>query len=425
MPTIKELYEKRASVVEKQKEFVNRAEEESRNLNEDEVKQFDEFEKEFNQLNDNIRIKEAAEQKEKEMAEAAYSKGKSKDNYTEQKQSDSERYSKAFKKYLMKGIGRLQSEDPEDAQIIRQGFVNQDGEKRALTVGTDSTGGFLVPEGFQAELERAMLRFGGMRQAARVINTDSGNDVPWPNVNDTTNKGAILAENTQVGTQDTSYGSITLKAYKYTSKEILVPRELIQDSAFNMDTHLRDILSERIGRILNEHFTTGNNSDKPQGVVTGAVEGVAAGGDAIDRNELLDLLHSVDPAYRVRRTGGPHVGFMFNDNTLKVIKKLALGSSDARPLWQPSMREGEPDMLEGYPYIINQDMADIAAGEKSILFGDFAKYIIRDVMNMMIMRLDERHAESFQFAFLGFSRHDGRILDAGTNPIKYLTNATS
>jgi HK97 family phage major capsid protein len=111
---------------------------------------------------------------------------------------------------------------------------------------------------------------------------------------------------------------------------------------------------------------------------------------------------------------------MFNDSTFKAIKKLSVGSSDDRPLWQPSITTNAPDTLEGYQYVINQDMASIGSLAKSILFGDFSNYIIREVADWRLVRLVERYAELDQVAFVMFARYDGQVIDAGTNPIKYM-----
>ena len=133
--------------------------------------------------------------------------------------------------------------------------------------------------------------------------------------------------------------------------------------------------------------------------------------------DLVDLEHSVDPAYRAEAE------FMFHDDTLKVLKKLK--DADGRPLWLPGVAVREPDTILGYNYVINQDMPIMAANAKSILFGDFSKYMIRDVMDLMLLRLVERYADFAQVGFIAFSRHDGDLLDAGTNPIKHYANSAT
>ena len=156
-------------------------------------------------------------------------------------------------------------------------------------------------------------------------------------------------------------------------------------------------------------FTVGTTGNR--GVVTMAPVGVTAASEAaITDIELVDLVHSVDPAYRGQAE------FMFNDQTLRELKKLR--DAEGRPLWLPGIAVREPDTILGYRYVINTHMPVMEPGAKSVLFGDFSKYYIRDVMDITLVRLDEVYAEYGQVAFLAFSRHDGALLDAGTNPIR-------
>lgn len=292
-------------------------------------------------------------------------------------------------------------------------------ESRAQSVGTDADGGYLVPEGFSNELEKSMLAFGGPRRVARILRTASGNNIPWPTVNDTGNKGRLLAENAAITETAVTFGSKTLGAYKYSSDSVLVSAELMADSAFNLANEVGAMLGERIGRITAEHFTTGDASSKPQGIVTGAGAGVtAASASAITADEIIDLVHSVDPSYR----NGPSVGFMMHDNVVLAIRKLK--DSDGQYLWQPGLSASEPDRLLGFPVVVNQDMASsIATTAVTVLFGDMSKYIIRDAGTIRLYRLEERYRDNDQTGFVAFSRHDGLVLDAGTDPIKKLTQA--
>jgi HK97 family phage major capsid protein len=141
---------------------------------------------------------------------------------------------------------------------------------------------------------------------------------------------------------------------------------------------------------------------------------------AITIEEILDLVHSIDPAYR--NNAGGNVGFMFHDQTLKALKKLKDGEN--RPLWKPSVREGEPDTFDGYRYWLNQDMADtLAAAAKPILFGDFSKYYIRLVNAVEIRRADELFLANDLVGFFGFHRWDANLMD--TAAIKHLAMAAS
>lgn len=285
-------------------------------------------------------------------------------------------------------------------------------EARAQSVGTNSAGGYVVPQGFINQLEESLLSFGGMREVATVLRTDGGNALPIPTVNDSGNSGAILAENAQVAEQDVTFSQVTLNAYKYSSKLVRVSAELLQDSAIDLESFIGTALGTRIARILNTHFTTGDNSSKPQGVVNAGTGVTAASASAITFAELLDLQHSVDPSYRA------NAKFMLHDSTLKAIRKLV--DDQNRPIFQADITGASPGTLLGMPIVINQDVATIATGAKVIVCGDFSKYLIRDVTDFTLLRLEERYADYHQVGFVGFSRHDGRILDAGTDPLKVL-----
>lgn len=297
-------------------------------------------------------------------------------------------------------------------------------EKRAaIGVSSGSIGLYTSPDSPMGALERALLEFGGMRQVATVLRTESGSDMPIPTSDDTSNKGAILAENTQVSEVDITFGQLVLQAFKYSSKSVLVAVEFLQDTSINAGEFIGRALGERIGRIQNDHFTTGDASSKPNGIVTAATSSSVtfSGTATATYDNLVDLVHSVDPAYR---NNGK---FMFHDGALKMLKKVKVlqysGDTVGAPLWQPSMMAGQPDLVLGYPYVINQSMTTPATGVKSILFGDLSKYIIRDCRDITLVRLDERYADYHQVGFLAFARSDGDLLDAGTHPVKYGTQA--
>lgn len=289
-------------------------------------------------------------------------------------------------------------------------------EERALGTAPGSAGGHTIPQGFRRTLETAMLYFGGMRQArTTILRTAEGNDLPMPTSDDTSNEGVIISENPieKVPEQDITFGQEVLRAHMYSSKAIRASFQLLQDSAFDLPTYIAERLGERIGRVTNRHFTVGTGTNEPKGVATSATVGVnAAAAAAISDLELIDLLHSVDIAYRRQAE------WMFHDNTLRDLKKLR--DQEGRPLWLPGIALREPDTILSHRYVVNNHMQEIGAENMSVLFGDFSKYFIRDVMDILLIRLDEVYAEYGQVAFLAFSRHDGRLLDAGTHPIKAL-----
>lgn len=288
-------------------------------------------------------------------------------------------------------------------------------------VSPDLGGHYTVPNEMMRPLEVALLQFGGMRQVATVFRTETGAELPSPTLNDTSNAGALLGEGLEHTELDTEFGTLMMHAYKYTSRRVPVSVEFLQDNAINFAGRIGGILGERIGRITNTHFTTGDGSSKPLGIMTAATSSgvTTAGATTITYDNLIDLKHSVDPAYRDQGAR-----WMFNDTTLKLVKKIKVpqfsGDLNGQPLWRAGLAAGEPSTIDGDPYTVNQQVAS-GAGSRAVAYGLLSKYQIRDVRDITLVRLDERYAELGVVAFLAFSRHDGDLLDAGTHPVKYLT----
>lgn len=290
----------------------------------------------------------------------------------------------------------------------------------AQAVGTSGAGGAIVAPAFSNRLEKALLFFSGMMQVSETIDTETGADLAWPTVNDTTQAGAILTENSTVPAQDVTFSSLTFKAYMYTSKLIAVSWQILQDAAFGVDGMVADLAGERLGRILNTHLTTGSGASQPNGVVTAASSGktgTAGQTTSVIYDDLVDLVHSVDVAYRAGSK------FMLADSSLKAVRKLR--DSQGRPLWEPSLQAGVPDSILGYPVVVNNDVAAMQANAKSILFGDFTKYKVRRVKEITLVRLNERYADNLQTGFFAYARFDGNLVNAGTNPIKYYANSAT
>lgn len=436
----KALREERATLAKQADDLLKRAKDEKRDLSEDEAAQFDKIHDDCEaKLSEAKRLERHHDlQQSLDDPQPTLAGGQQRANGPDGGQSDD--VIERFRTWLRNDEGNqpkvisLAGMLPGDSDYqprlrtlrhelqLRQAGMSER-EARALAVGTTAAGGATVAQEFYNVLETAMLQFGGARQVrSTIMRTATGASMPMPQADDTGNIGELLGENTGAGEQDINFTQAQLDAYKYSSKSVKVSIELLQDSAFNLATWLGERLGERIGRITNQHFTTGDGSGKPQGFVTGAPEGfTSANTDAIhvdaDEDDLLELFHSVDPSYRM------NAEWTFNDGTLKEIKKLK--DADNRPLWVPGIAVREPDSIHGKPYVINQDMPDLGAGNKPIVFGDFSRFIIRDVMDVMLMRLEELYAESGQVAFIAFSRHDSVLNDAGTGPIKSFNNSDS
>lgn len=319
-------------------------------------------------------------------------------------------YRAAFEAFMRDGAAEI---EPEQKALLRAKAQ----QIRAQGVSSGSIGGYTVPEGFWAKVTETMKFFASVGQYAEVLNTTAGETIPWPTNDDTSNEGAILTENTQITGQDLEFGSADLGAYMYTSKLILVSWQLLQDSGVDIEGFIARKAGERIGRITNRHFTVGTGTNQPQGYMAGATLGkTAASATAITWEEMVDLEHSVDIAYRANGR------YALHDLTLAYIRKMK--DSDGRPLWSPGLAFGAPDTVNGVPYFVNNYMDTIAASKKVMAYGDFrSAFVVRNVAGASLARLTERYADWLQVGFFAFSRHDSVVQDASA--VKYLATAAS
>lgn len=421
MPTIRELREQQARIATNARakfDEITTATDETRAA---------EIEREFDaMMTDHDKLGQQIQRAERlEAAEARANEGdprRPKGRDTEARGVDEGRvpeYREVFAKAI---CGPLEDLTPEERAVLKRGAT----EFRTQTGGTGSAGGFTVPTELRAQIDRAMKAWGPMydEDIVTVIQTTSGNPLKLPTVDDTSVTAEAHTESTALtddGGKDVTFGQKSLDAYAYDTEFVRWSWELDSDSIFSMETLLGDLLGERLARIANTQLTTGSGSSAPNGIVTGSTLGVtSASATAITSDEVIDLLHSVDPAYRM----SPKARFMFSDATLAVLRKLKDG--DGNYLWQMGdVTKGEPGTLLGYRYSINQAMAAIpaaASASKVMLFGDFSKYYVRKVGSPVLGVMRERFWPDLGIA--GLIRFDGEISHGAA--IKHLiTKATA
>jgi HK97 family phage major capsid protein len=298
--------------------------------------------------------------------------------------------------------------------------------RATLSQQVGPTGAYLVPpETLIRQLEINMLYYGGMRQVAETMTTTTGERMSWPTVDDTTNKGVQLGESLAAmppgqASVDPTFSKIFWDAYKFSSLPVLVPYELLQDSAFKLPELLGELLGIRLGRITNTKYTLGTGAATPKGLVQACTTSVtsaifsAISHTAIFWDDIFGLIHSIDPAYRTA-----DCGFMCHDQVILAVRKLKSGTGEY--LWQPGLELGVPDRVLGYRYTVNQDMdSTFATGKNTLLFGQLFKYKIRRVGEMRLYRLEERYRDTDQDGFVALIREDGNLLTGGTPPVKVL-----
>ncbi len=273
----------------------------------------------------------------------------------------------------------------------------------ALQIGTDSEGGYLVPDEYERTLVESLEEENIFRQMAKVIKTSSG-DRKIPVV---AGRGTAswIDEEGAFPESDDSFGQVSIGAYKLGTM-IKVSEELLNDSVFDLQSYISREFARSIGAKEEEAFFTGDGKGKPLGVLAatgGAETGVtAASATAVTADELMDLYYSLKSPYRKKSV------WVLNDSTIKAVRKLK--DSTGQYLWQPSLTAGAPDTILGRPVKTSAYMPAIAAGAKTIAFGDFSYYWIADRQGRSFKRLNELYAASGQVGFLASQRVDGKLI---------------
>jgi HK97 family phage major capsid protein/HK97 family phage prohead protease len=282
--------------------------------------------------------------------------------------------------------------------------------------GTGSLGGYGVPTVLIERIEKALLYFNPLREFAQVLRTESGEPLQLPTNDDTGTKGELLAENGSVTVADTTFGQITLNAYTMSSKALKVSWQLLEDNAVDLEAYIGDLLGERLGRIMADYAATGTGSSQPQGIAASTAGKTTASATAITSSEILDLIHSVDIAYRQ----DPSAALVMHDSVWLYVRKLV--DSNGQPLFQESFRVPGEIRVHGFPVVISNSLnSAITTGLKTMVFGAMNKFLIRDVANIRLQRLDELYAANGAVGFQAWARTDSKILASGA--IKHLVQA--
>jgi len=351
---------------------------------------------------------------------------------TEEIRSRQKAYDTPIRPDVGLNVGTTKNDDTLERAFeayVRTGTENQDlQELRAQQVGVDPAGGFTAPDGFRNKLIDRIVQFGGLASVVQTETTSDGNPLPWQAMDDSANSGEIVAEGATFTTgADLSFTNKTLGAYSYmaggdSANPLRVSKELLQDSAYDIAGLVSRKLGERIGRIQATHIATGTGTNEPQGITTGltGVE-LADAGDGITHDDLVSFIHSVDPGYRMGAR------WAFNDNTLQAVRKMRDAAGD--PLW----RNDAADMatsngggtLMGYPVTIDQGLPDLVAGDATVNWGVFGQlaegYVIRRVRSIEIVANPWARSSHREIEYTAWARMDA--MQQNVNAYKALTGA--
>ena len=269
-----------------------------------------------------------------------------------------------------------------------------------LSEGTDSEGGYLVPDEYENTLVQALEGENVIRGRSHVITTSNGtHKIP---VVASKGEASWIDENGAYPEDDDTFSQVNIDAHKV-GTIIKVSEELLNDSAFNLESYFAQEFGRRIGTKEEEAFINGNGSSKPTGILTSAEVGVTAASDkTITADELIDLFYSLKGVYRRNAV------WVLNDTTVKAIRKLK--DNNGQYIWQPALKDGDHDTLLGRPILTTGAMPEIAADAKPVIFGDLSYYWIGDRQGVTFKRLNERYADMGQVGFLASKRVDGKLV---------------
>jgi HK97 family phage major capsid protein len=339
------------------------------------------IEADFDSVEKAIRAEEKVNKIEDKLAsiiEESYSPSIEKEN------SDGD-YKAAFEQYARKGLSALNGD-----------------HLAALQVGTDSEGGYIVPESFETKIVKLLQSLNPFRAASNVIRTSSDRNIP---VESSVGPFAYIAEEAAYGNVDPAFGRVIIGSHK-SGGIIKVSEELLQDAFFNLESYLANVAGRRFATLEEQNFCTGAGTTTPQGVfnptytnnVTGAVSATAA----ITGDDLIDTFHSLGRAYR------QNASWILGDAAVKLIRKLV--DQDGQYIWQPGLVAGAPDTILGRPVIVTEYATAPAVDAKSIIFGDLQYYTIADRAGISAQKLNELYAANGQVGYKFNARNDAKVI---------------
>jgi HK97 family phage major capsid protein len=409
---VKRLRERRANVWEQAKELADRAAEENRQFSGDEEGQWQQLNAELDALDKRIKNVLDGELRAKETEDQfAKLENKPVERGKESRESAGGQESSELRRFLA-------GDGPRFFDVVPQGPVNF----RALTVGTGTAGGDTVPTTFYERLVEHLIETSAIMQAgATMLNTASGETIQVPKTT-SHSSAAIVTEGAAIGTSDPTFGQISLGAYKYGTL-IQVSRELINDSGVDLEGYLARQTGRALGNAFGAHAITGTGTGQPRGVVTDATVGVTGAtgvGGAPSPENLVDLFHSVIAPYRASQA----CRWIMNDTSVAAVRKIRDSGDTGNFLWQPGLQAGVPDTILGKPVLTDPNVAAIAVGASSIIFGDMSQFFVRLAGGVRFERSDDYAFNTDLTTFRALLRADAALVDL-TGAVKLFQGGAS
>ncbi len=376
--TILELREKRNTAWNATKAFLESHRTDNGTLTAEDDATYNRMEQEINALSNEIKRLERQEQIEAELSKPVNTPLTTKPMVSKAEDKKTGIASNEYKKAM---IEAFRSNFKAVSNVLRE--------------GSDTDGGYLVPDEYDRRMIDVLSEENIMRKLGHIITTSGPHKI-----NIAASKPAALwiEEGGQLSFGEAKFDQTLLDAHKL-HVAIKVTEELLYDSAFPLESYLIEQFSKALANAEEDAFLNGDGVGKPLGLFAEKGGGNIANTltTALKSDDLLDLIHDLKRPYR------KNASFIINDKNLADIRKLK--DNNGAYLWQPSYQSGEPDRLLGYAVHTSAFVP-----EDKIAFGDYNYYNIGDRGHRSFAELRELFAGNGMVAFLAKERVDGKLI---------------
>lgn len=373
--TIQELMQNRAKVWETAKSFVDTHEDKNGRLSAEDTAAYNRMEQEIEDLTASIERQQRAAERDKMLSQPINSPIVSKPAQTAK-----EKTGRASDEYKAAMLGALRSNFRNVSNVLQE--------------GVDADGGYLVPEEYDRRLIDVLEEENILRALGTKLTTAGDHKI---NVAATKPAASWIEEGQELTWGDSTFSQILLDAHKL-HVAIKVTEELLYDNAFGLENYIITQFGKALANAEEDAFLNGDGKGKPTGIFAKTGGGnVTAEAAAFTGDELIDLVYTLKRPYRKK------AAFIMNDKNLAVLRKLK--DANDQYLWQPSLKEGEPERLLGYPVYTSA-----YAPADAIAFGDFSYYNIGDRGSRSFKKLTELFAGNDMVGFVAKERVDGKLI---------------
>lgn len=373
--TIQELMQKRAKVWETAKSFVDTHEDKNGRLSAEDTAAYNRMEQEIEDLTASIERQQRAADRDKMLSQPINSPIISKPAQTAK-----EKTGRASDEYKAAMLGALRSNFRNVSNVLQE--------------GVDADGGYLVPEEYDKRLIDVLEEENILRALGTKLTTAGDHKI---NVAATKPAASWIEEGQELTWGDATFAQILLDAHKL-HVAIKITEELLYDNAFGLENYIITQFGKALANAEEDAFLNGDGKGKPTGIFAKTGGGnVTAEVAAFTGDELINLVYTLKRPYRKK------AAFIMNDKNLAVLRKLK--DANDQYLWQPSLKEGEPERLLGYPVYTSA-----YAPADAIAFGDFSYYNIGDRGSRSFKKLTELFAGNDMVGFVAKERVDGKLI---------------